>query len=292
MILFPFVVAGLAALPFLAGDYTLGLALGLLSWIALAQSWVILSGMAGYISLGHAVFFGLGAYVAASFWNVLPLPLLLLASGTAAAAFAAIVGWPVLRVRGPYFVILTFGLAEFTKFAVINTEAALGVFSRLMMGGPEPATLYWLMLALAAIATAVTWAVRQSRFGAGLRAIRENEEAAETLGVPVARFKLIAYVLSAIIPGMVGALMTMRTGYFETLQAFSPTVSFTIITMAIIGGSDDAPGPLLGACFLVALSELLWVNAPQAYMIVLGLMLIGFIQFCPRGLYGLMRRGA
>lgn len=282
--------AAMTALPLVAGDYYQGVGFQLLMWIALTQSWVLLSGLTGYISLGHAVFYGLGGYLTVLTWHILPLPLAIPLSGLAAALFAGVIGYPVMRVRGPYFVILTFGLAELVKYIVINVEAALGKFGRLMMGAPGLTTLYWAMLGLAVAATLLVVLVGRSRFGAGLRAIREDEPAAETVGVPTARYKLAAYALSAVIPGMVGGLAALRTSYFEPQQIFSPTISFTVVTMAMIGGSDRARGPIMGALFLVLLSELLWANLAELYMIILGLLLIGFVLFAPSGLDGLLRR--
>jgi branched-chain amino acid transport system permease protein len=282
--------AAMTALPLVAGDYYQGVGFQLLMWIALTQSWVLLSGLTGYISLGHAVFYGLGGYLTVLTWHLLPLPIAIPLSGLAAALFAGLIGYPVMRVRGPYFVILTFGLAELVKYIVINVEAALGKFGRLMMGAPGLETLYWVMLALAVAATLLVVLVGRSRFGAGLRAIREDEPAAETAGVPAARYKLAAYALSAVIPGMVGGLVALRTSYFEPQQIFSPTISFTVVTMAMIGGSDRARGPIMGALFLVLLSELLWANLAELYMIILGLLLIGFVLFAPTGLDGLLRR--
>jgi branched-chain amino acid transport system permease protein len=284
-----------AALPFAADDYVMGVGFNLLMWLALTQSWIVLSGMAGYVSLGIVVFVGLGSYTMVLLWQSVPLWLGIPAAGLGAAAFAALVGTPVLRVRGPYFVILTFGLAEFVKYVVVNIEATLGKFSRLLMGAPDLTDLYLIMLALAAAATALAVWLGRSRFGSGLRSIRENEEAAETLGVPAARFKMIAFTLSAAIPGVVGALLVLRTGYFDPVQSFNPVVSFTVVTIAVIGGADDARGPLFGAVFLTLLSELLWANAPQLYMILLGVMLIVFVLFVPRGVFALLaerRRGA
>ena len=281
-----------ATAPFIASTYFIGVALDLLMWVALAESWILLSGMTGYISLGHAVFFGVGGYVMALSWGLLPLWLIVPLAGLIAGLLALGVGYPCLRVRGPYFVILSFGVAEFVKFVVVSIEAGLGKAGRLMFGAPALEALYFIMLALAAIAVVLAYLVRRSRFGAGLRAIREDEDAAETIGVPATRFKLWAYVLSAVIPGMVGAVMVLRSTYFEPLQAFNPVVSFTIVSMAIIGGSDDAPGPLLGALFLVVLSELLWATLPEVYMIVLGVLLVGFVLGAPEGIYGWLRARA
>jgi branched-chain amino acid transport system permease protein len=282
--------AALALLPALSSGYVVGVGLSILGWIAMAQSWVVLSGMAGYLSLGHVVFYGIGAYATVLCFDSLPLWLVVPLAGLAAAAFAAMVGYPVLRVRGPYFVMLTYGVAELVKYIVVNVEAALNKFGRLMMGAPDIDALYYAMLGLAFAACLVTWAVRRSRFGYGLRAIREDEPAAETMGVPVARYKLYAYVLSAAIPGMVGAVLALRTTYFEPLQAFTPSISFTIVTMAVIGGSDDARGPIVGALFLGLLSELLWANVPEVYMILLGLVLIGFVLLAPAGICGWLPR--
>ena len=285
-------LAGLAVAaltPFVVGTYLVGVALDLLMWIALAESWILLSGMTGYISLGHAVFFGAGGYVMVLCWEVLPIWLAVPLAGLVAGLLALGVGYPCLRVRGPYFVILSLGVAEFVKFVVVSIEASMGKAGRLLFGAPSLEELYFVMLALAATAVAIAYLVRRSRFGAGLRAIREDEDAAETIGVPTTRFKLWAYALSAIIPGMVGAVMVLRSTYFEPLQVFNPVVSFTIVSIAIIGGSDDAPGPLMGAIFLVVLSELLWANLPEVYMILLGALLIGFVLGAPDGIYGWLR---
>lgn len=294
----PTILAGLVllaaaiAVPISGSHYALGLAFNLAMWIALTQSWSMLSATTGYVSLGHAVFFGLGSYALVLTIGVLPLPLALLVSAATAAGFALLAGLPVLRVKGPYFVILTFGIAELIKHVVMRIESSLGQFSRLVFDAPPVETLYLWMLGLAVLATLCAHSIRHSRFGRGLIAIREDEIAAETVGVPVTRLKLFAFVASAAIPGAVGGLVVLRTSYFEPSQAFDPLVSFSIVTMAIVGGSDDARGPILGAIGFVLLSELLWSRLPQLYMIILGLMLILFILFIPRGLAGLLdRRG-
>lgn len=275
-----------APMPWFSGDYLVGFGITVLVAIALTQSWSILSSLSGYVSLGHVVFYGLGSYLIVTTWGTLPIPASIPLAAIAAAAFALAVGLPALRVRGPYFVILTFGLAELVKYAIVAIDSAQGKASRLILGTPEIETLYFTMLALAVLATVLAWGVRVTRLGHGLRAIREDEEAAMTLGVPVARYKLIAFVFSAAIPGAAGAVMALRSTYFDPVQAFNPTVSFTMITMAIIGGSDDLRGPVVGAVLLSLLSEMLWVNAPELYMILLGFLLIVFVLFMPKGLCG------
>ena len=280
----------LLVLPFVANDYIVGVGLALLMWLALTQSWCVLSKMTGYVSLGLVVFYGLGAYLVVVTWQQLPLPVAVLGAGVLAAGFAVLVGLPVLRVRGPYFVILTFGLAELVKYSIMAFEAASGTASRILFGTPDLPVIYFAMFALAVAAVLLLTWVSGSRFGHGLRSLRENEEAAETLGVPVVRYKLIAFVLSAAIPGMVGAVMALRSTYFVVGQVFDPMISVTVIAMAILGGGDNAKGPLLGVIFLALLSEMLWAHAPLLYMIILGAILIVFVLLVPDGLLGLLAR--
>jgi branched-chain amino acid transport system permease protein len=280
----------LLALPFIANDYVIGIGLALLMWLALTQSWCVLSKMTGYVSLGLVVFYGLGAYLVVVTWQKVPLIVAVLGAGALAAAFAALVGMPVLRVRGPYFVILTFGLSELVKYSIMAIESASGTASRILFGTPDLLVIYFAMFALAAAAVLLLTWVSGSRFGHGLRSLRENEEAAETLGVPVVRYKLMAFVLSAAIPGMVGAVMALRSTYFVVGQVFDPMISVTVIAMAILGGGDNAKGPLLGVIFLALLSEMLWAHAPLLYMIILGAILIIFALLVPDGLLGLLAK--
>ncbi len=280
----------LAFAPRFFDDYLVGFMFTLMMWLALTQSWALFSGLTGYVSLGHAVFFGIGAYAMVLCWGAVSLWAALAIAGAAAGLLALIAGYPCLRVRGPYFVILTFGLAELVKYVVVNVEAALGQFSRVVFAAPDLDLLYYAMVVLAAVSTAVTYAARRSRVGVGLRAIREDEQAAETLGVDVTAYKTFAFCASAVVPGMVGAVAVLRTTYFEPLQAFSPVTSFMIVAIAIFGGGDDAPGPVYGAVFLVVLQELLWANWPEVYMIILGTLLIVFVLWSPDGVHGWVRR--
>lgn len=278
------------SLPLWASDQWIGVGINLMMWLALAASWVLFSGMTGYISLGHAVFFGLGAYIVAAAWGTLPLWAGVLLGGAAGALFALVVGYPTLRVRGPYFVMLTFGLAELMKFVVIDIETRLQHGGRLVLSGPSVEAIYWSLFVLASIALGLLAVVRFSRFGAGLRALREDEIAAETIGIPVTRYKITAFALSAIIPAMVGGMMQVRSGYFEPLIVFDPIVSLTIICIAVIGGGDRPIGPVLGTIFLVGLSETLWTRFPLLYMVILGFLLLIFVLAFPQGLSGLLTR--
>ncbi len=278
------------SIPWLGNDYYTGFFFTLVTWIALAESWIVISGMTGYVSLGHVVFLGLGAYVTALTWMEIPLWTILPLAGVSAGTLAGVIGYPCLRVRGPYFVILTFGVSELVKFIIVNVESALSQAGRTLFAAPDIDDLFYIGLGLAWASVAIALLVRDSRFGSGLRAIRENEEAAETIGVSVSWFKLAAFVISAIIPGMVGSLLILRSTYFDPLQIFNPQTSVLIVTMAVIGGSDRPMGPLLGVGLLVILQEMLWASLPQLYMIIVGALLIGVVIWMPGGVYGRLQK--
>lgn len=171
----------------LGNDYLVYVATTLAMWIALSESWILLSGMTGYISLGHVVFFGLGGYVTVLTFGAVPLWVALCLSGLSAVGLAVLVGLPCFRVRGPYFVILTFGLSEFIKYIVIDVEARASKFGRVVYGGPDLNSVFLMMVGLALGAFCLSFLIRRSRLGAGLRGIREDEIAADTVGVPVVR---------------------------------------------------------------------------------------------------------
>lgn len=284
-------LSALGCIPLFGNDYLIGIGFNLLMWIALASAWAIFSALTGYVSLGHVVFFGLGTYSMVLLWEHLPLWAALPLSGLAAAIFALVIGLPVLRIRGPYFVILTLGIAELVKNIVLIIEARLGEASRILLGAPSIEELFYWMLSCAVLAALVGYFMRNTpRWWLGLRALRANEEAAETVGVPVARMKLIALIASAFIVGAVGGVAALRSTYFEAGLAFDPMFSFTMIAMTIIGGGDSLKGPVLGAIGLTLLQEVLWANFPELYTVLLGVLLTLFVLFVPGGLSGWLDR--
>ena len=275
----------LCLLPLAASDYYVSVILDLLMWIALTESWIILSGFTGYISLGHSAFFGLGAYLMAMTWTHIPYLLAVLLAGVFSGAFACAIGYPFLRVRGPYFVILTLGLTEITKYIFINLEIKLGgTVGRILMMTPGLHTLYYSILVVTVLATATAYFVKNSRFGTGLFSIKEDEEAASALGINASFYKWIAFGLSASFPGMVGAILALRRSYIDPYTVFNPMVSFQVIVMALLGGSEDVEGAMLGAIMLTLISEALWVNYPYYYMIILGVVMIVIVKFMPLGI--------
>ena len=275
----------LCVIPFHSTDYIVSVLLDILTWIGLTESWIILSGFTGYISLGHSAFFGIGAYVMAISWLKLPYPLIILISAASSMALAFAIGFPVLRVRGPYFVILTLGLSEFAKYIFINYEVNVkGTVGRILLGVPPIETLYYSLLIIAFFTILCAYLIKRSRFGFGLTSIREDEDAAESLGIDTSIYKWLAFGISAFFPGAVGSVMALRRTYIDPYSVFDPIVSFQIIVMAFFGGLGKLHGPVLGACILTLISEVLWARYPHYYMIILGIVLVLIVKFLPSGL--------
>lgn len=274
----------LALAPMVSSDYGLSVLLDLLMWISLTASWIILSGYAGYFSLAHSAFYGLGAYFMAMVWMQIPFVLAIVLAGGICAGFAMLIGFPFLRVRGPYFVILTLGLTEITKYIFINLEIKFGgTVGRILMAAPSLHTMYYsmLMVCLATLVTAEL--VKRSRLGTALFAIREDEDAAGAIGVNTSISKWIAFGISAFFPGMVGSIMALRRSYIDPYTVFDPVVSFLVIVMAFLGGISSVQGAVVGAVLLTLLSELLWAQYPYSYMIILGVIMVFIVKFMPEG---------
>ena len=291
-ILIPLLVI-LSTLPFYASGYIVSLLVTILMYAILAMSWNILSGYSGYISLGTAAFFGIGIYVTVTGWPAgLPYPLLIVLGGLASMIFAFLIGYPCLRIRGPYFVILTFGLSEAVKFIIEQVEVKVkgGMFGNVLVGAPSMETFYYSLLVICIITMVTDYIVRNSKFGLGLSSIKGNEEAAEAMGIDTTRYKLLALAISALFMGFVGAVMALRWTYIVPAIAFSPMMSFQTMIMAILGGSADFRGPLLGATVLTLISEAFGIRFPYFYMILIGVTLILIVKFLPMGLLGAVMR--
>ncbi|MDO9534024.1 MAG: branched-chain amino acid ABC transporter permease [Bacillota bacterium] len=276
-------------IPQIATTYTTSVALNILMWIGMATSWLILAGFTGYISLGHGAFLGIGAYFVASYWQILPLPILILLSGIVCVFVAAIVGYPVLRVKGPYFVILTLGLSEFVKYSLIYYEVNIrGTVGRILLKTPSIEDLYYWILVICLLSIATAYLIKRSRFGLALMSVKDDEEVAEALGVNAALVKWKAFAISAFFPGMIGAVMAMRWTYIDPYTVFNPMMSFQVTIMAFLGGIAYLHGPIIGATMLTLLSQYLWARYPNFYMFALGVILIFVVMFLPQGLAGLI----
>jgi branched-chain amino acid transport system permease protein len=281
--------AALVLAPQVLAPYYRSLALAILADVALAVAWAIFSGPTRYLSLATGAFFGAGAYTTAVMLGRLAWPLPVLAAAVVAAVMALVVGTLALRLRGPYFAVFTFGLAELAKHSLIWFETSItGTVGRLLLSPPGSVALYYTVLAVAALAVATAMALPRTRWGVALVAIGADEERAETLGVATTRVKIGVFALSAAFMGAIGGAMAPRWTYIDP-QVFNPLVSFQTVIMALLGGPVTVAGPVLGATFLGLLSEILLVKFRYLYMLSLGLVLIAVVLALPRGLAGLMR---
>jgi branched-chain amino acid transport system permease protein len=286
-------VIGLALYPRAASAYNVTLALTVLLTVTLATSWNIISGFTGYTSFGHAGFFGIGAYVGAlllSHERMAWLPAVVV-SGLATAAVALAIGYPTLRLRGPYFAIAMLGLSELARIVVTAweslTRGGLGVYLPILR---DTTPNYHAMLALAVVAVVVSYAVGTSNFGLRLLAIRDDEGAAEAMGIDTTRYKLAAFALSSFFPGAAGAIYARHTGFIEPAAVFAVIWSIRAIATTMVGGQGTVLGPIIGAVGLTLVSEEVWARDPNLYQVIFGGIIVLVVVLMPGGLIGLGRR--
>jgi branched-chain amino acid transport system permease protein len=287
------VVAAVAA-PAVADDAGLRTLTAVLMFATLAEAWNVIGGFAGYASFGNVVFFGLGAYTVAvlmakagwAFWPALPVAVVV------GAVFAALVGLPVLRLKGHYFAIATLGVAEGTREVVLNlpdltgggagiTVPALG--ARATTAYPGNTAFYYLFLAALAVAVAVVFTLARSRFGYSLRAIHEDEVGAAATGIDTTRAKLAAFALSGALTALAGALFAFQQVTIYPDRLFSVEITVLIVVMAVIGGPGTVLGPVAGAAVLQLLAEYLRQRYLNLHLILFGGLMVAVVVFMPQG---------
>jgi len=270
-----------------------------------ASAWNIVGGYAGQVSVGHVVFFGCGAYAAMGSYTHFGLsPLVGIPAGIViAVAIAAIIGGPTLRLSGHYFSMATIAVAETARLIVTNTTwlgAAVGLSGPTVprnvfdLSFVSAMPYYYLFLAVLVITLAITWWMTNSRMGFYLRAIKDSERAARSLGAPAARTKLYAYMLSAGLTSVAGALYAMMFGFVDPESGLGILISVKILIMAALGGAGLLFGPLVGAAILVPLEELsnslLGGKGAGLTFVVYGAIIVLISRFQPGGLLALALR--
>jgi branched-chain amino acid transport system permease protein len=286
------VVAALAVYPAFGTGYGVRAGLQMFMWIALAGSWNLISGLTGYVSFGHVAFFGIGAYAGAILVTTAgwPWPVAALAGGAAAVVLAALIGYPCLRLKGPYFAIAMLGLNEVLRALVSYFEGLTGGGSGLSLPTLDASrAIYYAMGGLAAAVVAATYLIVTSRFGLRLMTIREDEIAAEAMGIDTFHHKLGAFLLSAAGPGVAGALTARDQGYIEPISVFPLIVTVTMIVMVLFGGKGTVWGPVLGAVALFVIQEIVWSRYPHAHPLLFGAIIVAVVLLMPRGVLGLLQ---
>ncbi len=286
------VMGGLAVLPLFASGYIISFTIQIFMWIALAGSWNLISGFTGYVSFGHVAFFGIGSYTGALLvtkagWHWLPASL---AGCVPAAALALLIGYPCLRLKGPYFAIAMLGLNEVVRALVSYFESFTGGGSGISLPPIlSIAPVYYAMGGVAIAVTLLTYRIITSRFGLRLLSIREDEIAAETMGINTSLMKLYAFLLSALFPGIVGGLYAWYSSYIEPLSVFPLLTTITMIIMCLFGGKGTVLGPVLGAVLLSVFQELVWARFIFVHQAIFGALIVGVVLLMPRGIMGVLQ---
>ena len=299
-------LVALAALPALApNSFFLHVAILILMWTLLGAAWNVLGGFAGQVSFGHAALFGIGAYVTMilylkaglSPWWGIPL------GGLAAALVSVPIGLVCFRLRGPYFSLATLAVAEIVKLVALNWEAVTNGPVGFLITGLPPVTFlglsvdwesklpfYAVAALLALLGLASTAWLRSSRLGAYLVAIRENEDAAEAVGIDTVRAKVLTLALSAFLAGMGGGFYAFYFRYVDPDAVLNISLSMEMVFIAMVGGLGTVGGPLIGAVFLTVVGESVRERFQVGHLIFYGLFMMLAIRYMPEGIWGRVQR--
>lgn len=266
----------------------------LMLWITMASAFNIISGFAGYMPFGYVAFYGIGAFATAILTKKVgwPVYLALPAAGAAGVALSLLFA-PTLRLSGIYFAIVSLALGIICRLVITNMpeEITGGSFGISLGAVAEPVKSFYAMLAVMAAALATVSWLAGSRLGKALKAIRDDAEAADAMGVDVPRARLYAWMLAALFPSLCGGLEAWYTNVVDTETAFDILITAKVIIYAMAGGLGTVLGPVLGAVVMVWVDDLIWRQFPLFNLFILGLAIVLLIQFMPRGIVGsLMQR--
>ena len=271
----------------------------ILQYVVIATAWNILGGYAGYVNFGTPAFFALGAYTAVFLIQSMraPLPVLILAGGLVSALLGLGIGYLTLRLRGVFFSIATLALAVVLQTMIINWEYVGGSrgLSVIRPAGPPFGSyvtfLFTVMLALAVVAVTTARFIERSWIGRGLAALRDDEEAAECMGVPTLRLKLFATTVSGFLLGVAGAPFPYYVTFVEPNSAFALDYAVNALAMPMIGGTTSWIGPVIGAVLLGSAQQLATVTiSSELNLFIVGVVLVAFVVLAPEGILGLARR--
>jgi branched-chain amino acid transport system permease protein len=271
----------------------------ILQYVVIATAWNILGGYAGYVNFGTPAFFAMGAYTAVFLikWMKAPLPVLILAGGLVAALLGLGIGYLTLRLRGTFFSIATLALSVVLQTVVMNWEYVGGSrgLSVIRPSGPPFGSyvvfLFTVMVGLAVGSVLVARFIERSWIGRGLAALRDDEEAAECMGVPTLKLKLFATTVSGFLLGVAGAPFPYYVTFVEPNSAFALDYAVNALAMPMIGGTTSWVGPVIGAILLGTTSQLATVTiSSEMNLFIVGVVLVAFVVLAPEGILGLVRR--
>jgi branched-chain amino acid transport system permease protein len=272
-------------------DKTINLLILIFLYISLASSWNILGGYTGQTSLGHAAFFGLGALATRLLWiKGFPIFPSILAGGLLAVGFSLLIGAPAFRLKGVYFAIGTLALAQILSVTVSNLYPTITSIPVEDLVVYELAPRYYMFLGLACLIVGAAYLLANSRIGLGMMAVREEEDAAESLGISALRHKLVALGISAFFTGLAGGAFAYYHVSYYFQFPFTPIWSLDMLTMVYIGGQGTVLGPIVGAVFFVGMREFLVRNLGEYHLIVFGVLFVLVVLFLPGGIISLWHK--
>ena len=285
------VVFALLLLPQVGDNYVIRLATMMLMYSVLALSWNFIGGEIGYPSFATASFFGLGAYAGAlSQVHGVPMFLAWCIGGLVVGVFAWVLGLAILHLKGHYFAIASLIVAEVLR-EIINsateiTGGGMGVnIPVLRLGVDEQARLfYYSMFVLALLTLAVSTYVKKSALGFGFKCIKQNEDAANMIGINTTLFKTAAFAFSSVFVGCAGAFYASWVNYIDPEDVFEVLISVKPIVMVLLGGAGTLIGPVIGAGVFLLLEELVWRNFLTFHAGVMGIVVVLLVLFLPKGL--------
>jgi branched-chain amino acid transport system permease protein len=266
----------------------------LMQAIVLAQSLNLITGYTGYVDFGHVVFYGLGTYVAGIAIGQLalavPVPLWVFVGPLMIALLAALVGMPALRLRGAYFAIAMLSFNEATRLVVLNLprDFAGGAFGIPTPEIYDPHAAFYAMVGLLVAITMFTIWLAGSRFGVGLKAIRDDEGAAAVMGISTTPYKLAVFGASAYFAGVAGAVDYWFVAHTSNELVFNNVVTVEMVAGVFLGGAGTVVGPVLGATILYIVRDLLWSRFPFLYLPMFGVVIAVVVLYVPRGIVGFL----
>lgn len=289
------VLALVAGAPFYLSGYWVRLLTNVLMFGVLTQGVNIIAGYCGYLSLGNIVFFGLGSYITAVLMTkfAVSFGVALAAAGAGSVLFCVLVGLPILRLKGQYFLMATLALAELMReiTSLLDiTGGGHGLTLPMFPGGPAAMNrfFYYFMLGLLAACTLCVWAIDRGRLGLAFKAIRFDEDAASVMGVNPPPYKTAAWAVSALFTGLAGSGFAYWMGYIDPGVVYEITPSIKMYLMMVLGGAGTVWGPLAGAFFIELVSEFAWSRFIDYHFLIVGLILVLTVLFTPRGLMDLV----
>lgn len=289
--LFAVWVTLLALSPWMANNYIVKISTFLAMYAVIALSWNFIGGYAGYPSFATAAFVGLGSYAGAILQNAgYPMVVAWLMAALIVSLFAAGVGRIILKMKGHYFAIGSIALVDVLSHVASSwaslTGGGEGLNVKILSGGPDFAGMVFLytMLIIMLTAFVATVIVDRHRLGFGLRCIQQNEDAANMLGINVMKYKVIAFVLSGVFCGLVGAAYASWVSYISPIDSFSILLTLKAAVMVLLGGAGTVFGPIVGSAALVIFEETIWSQFLDLHQGILGLVIVLLIFFLPNGL--------